>query len=79
MRGLERTIADLAKIWQHTVRTRAARCSERGLAGVVPGEEEQVLELRRPKVEGREAIVALHGVCMSVSIDSILANEDSLR
>ena len=59
------TIADPAKIGQDTVGVCAARSGERWLAGIVSRQEEQILELRRSKVESREAVVSL---CILVSL-----------
>ena len=59
------TIADPAKIGQDTVGISTARGGERWLAGIVSRQEEQVLKLRRPKVEPGEAVVSL---CILVSL-----------
>ena len=59
MSSSARTISNATQIRQDTVGARPARSSEGRLAGIVPCEEEQVLELRWPKVEAGEAIVAL--------------------
>ena len=55
----ERTVADRAQVRQDAAGVRTAGSGERGLAGIIAGEEEEVLELGGTEVEPREPVVPL--------------------
>lgn len=48
-----RTVSDPSEVWEYTARAAAARCRMRRVHWIVASEIEQVLKLRRTKVEAR--------------------------
>lgn len=53
------TIAYATQVWKHTATICPARSGSRRLTGVVASQEEEILELRRSKVETRQSVVSL--------------------
>ena len=57
--SLGRTVTYSSKVRQNTICVRTTWCSKRWFAGIIASQEQEVLELRRSKIESGETIVAL--------------------
>lgn len=67
-----RTISDSSEVWKHTTGTTPARSRVWRVRWVIASEIEQVLELRRTKVEAGQTVVSLEACqlgsdCLNVS------------